>query len=481
MQKKKLDQKSRRSFIKKTSTAMAGFYIVPRHVLGGVGYTPPSDKLNLAVIGAGGKGKSDILRASGYNEKTGKTRENVVSLCDVDVKTAQDTFLMFPRVKKYEDYRIMLDEKHKDIDAVVISTPDHMHAPMAMASMALGKHVYVQKPLTHDVFEARQLTEAAEEYGVITQMGNQGSSSDDIARILEWMDAKVIGDVKRIHCWTNRPVWEQDMYRPTEKHDIPQTMNWDLWLGTAPYRPYHDSYAPFNWRGWWDFGTGALGDMACHILDPAIKALQLWNPTHVQAFAPLKKVNWGRVNSVESPPVASTIHYWFAESGDRPPVHLTWYDGGMMPPRPEELADDEPMGDWNGGLIFEGSEGKIMCGCYADNPRLLPSSKMLDFKEPSPSITRIKDQNHQQNWIDAIKGKGKCTSSFDYAGPFTEVVLLGNLALRSLYTTEERMDGDKPYQAYTGEGLKLAWDAENMRITNYEPANQFVRREYRAF
>lgn len=475
-------QKGRRSFLKNTATAAAGFYIVPRHVLGGPGYTPPSDKLNLAIIGAGGKGESDIINASGYNELTKRTKENVVCMCDVDMVTANRTFLTFPKSKKYKDYRKMLDEQHKNLDAVIISTPDHMHAPMAMAAMALGKHVYVQKPLTHDVYEARQLTEAAEKYGVITQMGNQGSSSEDIRKIEEWIKAGTIGDVTQVHTWTNRPVWEQDLYRPTEVQTPPMTMDWNLWLGTAPHRPFHKSYAPFNWRGWWDFGTGALGDMACHIMDPAIRALDLKHPTHVQAYAPFKKRDWGRVHSTESAPVASIIHYSFPARGDMPPVQMSWYDGGLMPPRPVELADDESMGDWSGGVIFEGTKGKLMCGSYGDSPRLLPKSRMDEFTPPDPTLPRMTQDNHQRNWIETIKGNDTCTSSFDYAGPFTEVVLLGNLALRSLYTSEERTDdNNNKYQAFTGEGLKLAWDAENMRITNYEPANLFVKREYRDF
>ncbi len=468
----------RRDFIKKSSIGLAGVMIVPRHVLGGKGFVAPSDQINIATIGAGGKGYSDTLRASGLSDSSAAI-ENVVALCDVNFSIGARTFKTFPNAKTYWDFRRMLDENEKDIDAVIVSTPDHMHAVAAMAAMKMGKHVYVQKPLTHDVYEARMLTEAARKYGVVTQMGNQGSSSDDIRRITEWIDAGVIGDVTEVHCWTNRPVWEQALERPTQHMHVPSTLDWNLWLGTAPHRPYHDSYQPFNWRGWWDFGTGALGDMACHIMDPAVRALRLKYPTAVQAFAPFKKRNWARVNSLESPPVSTVVHYEFPKRGSMPPVKLTWYDGGMMPPRPEELADDEPMGNFDGGVLFVGTKGKLMCDCYAANPRLLPASKMADFTEPDPTIDRVKEDNHQRNWIAAIRGESKASSNFDYAGPFTEIVLMGNLAIRSLYSQEEKMDRGKKYMAYTGEGKKLRWDGENMRITNYEPANQFVKRTYR--
>ena len=409
----------------------------------------------------------------------GKAKEQVVALCDVDSKTAAKTFAMFPDAKQYKDYRIMLAEMDDEIDAVIVSTPDHMHAPIGMDAISRGKHVYIQKPLAHDVYEARMLTEAARKYNVVTQMGNQGSSSNDIRRICEWIDSGIIGDVTQVHAWTNRPVWEQAMYRPTEKIEVPDHVDWDLFLGSAPERPYHPTYHPFGWRGWWDFGTGALGDMACHVIDPAVRALKLKYPTHVQAFAPFKVKDWSRVNSFESPPLATIVHYDFAAREEMPGVRLSWYDGGMMPPRPAELMDDEPMGNWDGGVIFEGSQGKIMCDCYGANPRLLPLKRMKNFQEPEQTLVRVKDENHQQNWISAIRGEAKASSDFDYAGPLTEIVLMGNLAIRSLYAQEEREDRGKKYMAYTGTGIRLAWDGMAMNITNYEPANQFVKREYR--
>ncbi len=470
---------TRRDFLKKVSIAATGFTIVPRHVLGGSGYIAPSDQIRIATVGAGGKGHSDTWRAAGMKKARGKAKERIVALCDVDSKTSAKTFAMFPQAKQYKDYRKMLAEMDDEIDAVIVSTPDHMHAPVGMDAISRGKHVYIQKPLAHDVYEARMLTEAARKYDVVTQMGNQGSSSDDIRRICEWIDSGIIGDVTQVHAWTNRPVWEQAMYRPTEKMDVPSHIDWNLFLGSAPERPYHPTYHPFGWRGWWDLGTGALGDMACHIIDPAVRALKLKYPTHVQAFAPFKVKDWSRVNSFESPPLSTIVHYDFPARADMVSVRLTWYDGGMMPPRPSELMDDEPMGNWDGGVIFEGSQGKIMCDCYGANPRLLPLEKMKNFQEPKPTLVRVKDENHQQNWIAAIRGEAEASSGFDYAGPLTEIVLMGNLAIRSLYAQEERKDRGKKYMAYTGTGIRLAWDGEAMNITNYEPANQFVRREYR--
>ncbi|GLR15562.1 Gfo/Idh/MocA family protein [Portibacter lacus] len=469
---------SRRTFIKQSSLSVGGIMIVPRDILGGVGFTAANDRINLAAVGAGGKGHSDIRDAAGFNSLTNSSKENVVALCDVSSKEAKRSFEMFPKAARYQDYREMFAEMGDKIDAVTISTPDHMHAPPAMMAMKAGKHVYVQKPLTHDVYEARMLTEAANKYDIVSQMGNQGSSGDGVRIITEWIEADAIGEVKEVHCWTNRPVWEQGMKRPEGSISVPDYLNWDLWLGTAPKRPYHNGYQPFNWRGWWDFGTGALGDMACHVMDPAVRALKLKYPSAVQAFAPFKVVNWSRVDSLDSPPPASMVYYEFPERDGLPPVKLTWYDGGMMPPRPEELADDEPMGNNDGGVLFVGSKGKLMCDCYGANPRLLPKSRDEQFEAPTPTITRVKEKNHQRNWIAAIRGEAEASSDFDYAGPFSEIVLMGNLAIRSLYTQEEVSNNGKKHMAYTGVGRKLRWDGENMKILNYDPANQFVKREY---
>jgi len=458
---------TRRDFIKGSGLTAAGFFIVPRHVLGGNGFKAPSDTLNIAGIGVGGKGTSNLIAASKFDKETGKTVENIVALCDVDDVRAKESFENYPKAKRYRDFREML-EKQKDIDAVMVSTPDNTHAVAAMACMQLGKHVYVEKPLTHDVYEARMLTEAARKYKVATQMGNQGNSSDDIRLITEWIDAGVIGEVKEVDAWTNRPIWPQGVPLPTGKFDIPDTLSWDLWVGPAPYRDYHPEYLPFKWRGWWTFGTGALGDMACHIIDPVFMALRLGYPDTVQASAGKRytaESGWSSVPLGDSCPPSSKLAFTFPSRGNMPPVKLHWHDGGIRPDRPLELEDDQAMGDPGGGVIFHGTKGKLMCDVYARNPRLIPVMKMENFSPPAPTIHRIQE-SHQYSWVEACKGGRPASSNFDYAGPLTETILMGNLALRSL-----ELEG--------GADNILEWDGENMRITNYEPANQFVKRDYR--
>ena len=433
---------NRRDFLL-SSTAAAAFTIVPRHVLGGPGYTPPSEKLNIAGIGVGGKGGGDIGAVSS---------ENIVALCDVDEKQAGETFKKYPNAKKYKDFRKMLTEMDKQIDAVVVATPDHVHAAATMMAIEMGKHVYTEKPLTHSVYEARMLTEAARKYKVATQMGNQGHSSEGARLICEWIWDGAIGPVREVHAWTDRPGgrWAQGVDRPKETPPVPQTLAWDLWLGPAPERPYHPIYVPFKWRGWWDFGTGALGDMGCHIIDPAFWALKLGHPTSVQAISM-------PVNS-ETAPLASRVDYEFPARGDMPPVKLSWYDGELRPTNPEELEPGRRMGSANGGTLFVGDKGKLVCGCYGKNPRLIPETKMKEYERPPKTIPRVK--GHHQDWIEACKGGKPACSNFNYAGPLTEVVLLGNVAVRA--------------------GKKLYWDGPNMRVTNIPEANKYLRREYRA-
>src|SRR5579859_1665273 len=267
---------SRRDFLKNGLMAAAGLYIIPRHVLGGPGYTAPSDKLMIAGVGAGGKGESDIANFYGGG------RAEIAYLCDVDDRRAATSRGKFPKAKYYKDYREMLDKEHKHIDAVSVSTPDHMHAVIGMAAMQLGKHVYIQKPLAHDIYEVRMLTEAAPRYKVVTQMGNQGASGDGVRQLVDWYRAGVIGDVSEVFCFTNRPVWPQGIQWPTAKASVPSELDWNLWLGTAPYKEYVDNLVPFNWRGWWDYGTGALGDMGCHIIAPAFQVLELGYPTEAE-------------------------------------------------------------------------------------------------------------------------------------------------------------------------------------------------------
>lgn len=471
---KKKNKTTRRSFLASSTLSAAGFMIVPRHVLGGVNYIAPSDKLNIAGVGVGGRGYGILKNASVLNEETKTTTENVVAICDVDDVRAAKAYEHYPKAKKYKDFREMLDEMKGDIDAVMVGTPDHTHAVIAMAAMQEGKHVYVEKPLTHSVYEARMLTETAQKYKVATQMGNQGNSSNDIRRICEWIAAGEIGNVTEVQCWTNRPIWPQGKQPPTEKVAVPDTLAWDLWLGPAAYRDYHPDYLPFKWRGWWDFGTGALGDMACHIIDPAFKALKLGYPVSVEASASAMYVDDFKAGDMSSSfPSSSIINFEFPEREGMPVVKLTWMDGGLQPQRPVELKDDEMMGDWSGGVIFIGDKGKIMCGCYASNPKLLPSSKMEDFKEPAQTIERI-EEGHERSWVAACKGGKPASSNFDYAGPLTETVLMGNLAVKSFHLSHPEGGRNHVYGR-----KKLLWDGKNMKITNFDPANEFVKRKYR--
>ncbi len=469
---------SRRDFL---ALAAGSTLIVPRHVLGGPGYRAPSDRLNIAGVGVGGRGQQVLAGASGFDNETGSTVDNVVALCDVDDTRAAGSFERYSGAKRFRDYRVMLEEMGDSIDAVAVATPDHMHAVVAMAAMQLGKHVYVEKPLTHDIHEARALTEAARRYGVATQMGNQGNSGEGIRQVCEWIWAGVIGDVHEVHTWTNRPVWPQGLTRPNETPPVPESLDWDLWLGTAPKRPYHPAYLPFSWRGWWDFGTGALGDMACHIVDPVFKALKLGYPTSVEASASVFVENWRPIDNLESAPNSSIIRFEFPARGDMPPVRVNWYDGGLLPPRPDELGDDEQMGDGGGGCLFLGSDGKIMCETYGFNPTLLPTSAMEGFVPPPKELARVDGEMsaHQRVWVDACKGGPACSSSFDYSGPFTEMILIGNLALRTFMLPEVFQDAaGRNRSRYSGR-IKLKWDGDNMRVTNYDLANQFVERTYR--
>ena len=440
---------SRRKFIGGAMLASAGFMIAPSHVLGRGGFKPPSEKLNIAGIGIGGQGGHDLSQM---------TSENIVALCDVDAGHAGGIFRRYDGAKVYQDYRKMLEEQ-KDIDAVVIATPDHQHAIIAMAAMRSGKHVYCEKPLTHTVWEARQLTRAAREFKVATQMGNQGQASEETRRLSEFIMADAIGPLREVHIWTDRPsnglfdeYWPQGVDRPKDNPPAPKTLNWDLWLGPAPERPYNPIYLPFRWRGWWDFGTGALGDIGCHSFDPVFRALKLGHPISVEASST-------RVNK-ETYPLASMITYQFPARGEMPPVKLIWYDGGLRPPRPEELGPGEDMGA--NGHLFIGDKGKIL---NQRGYRLLPLKRAKEFGEPPQKLAR--SPGHYKEWIAACKGGEPGGSNFDWAGPLTEVVLLGNVALR-LQLREELTT------------KKLLWDGDNLRFTNSDTATQFLKPEYRS-
>ena len=421
--------------------------LVTRNTLGAEGRIPASEKLNIAAIGAGGRGADDI---------EGVKTENIVALCDVDRERAESMRKRFPKAKVYQDFRVMLD-REKGIDAVVVATPDHTHAVASMAAMQRGKHVYCEKPLTRTVYEARVLAKAASDAKVATQMGNQGMAFEGNRQIKEWIQADVIGPVREAHVWSDRPThrgkmplwWPQGIERPAETPPLPEHLDWDVWLGPAPWRPYHPAYVPFKWRGWWDFGSGGLGDMGIHNLAPVFSALKLGPPVSVHASStPVFK---------ESVPLASVVHYQFAARGDMPALKLHWYDGGLLPERPDELEDDRPL-DAEDGIIFVGDKGKILVrGWGGESPRLIPESKNRDFTPPPKTLPR--SIGHYEEWIQACKTGSSTESNFAFAGPLTEAVLLGSVAIRV--------------------GEELQWDSANMKISNAPEAEAFLHYKYR--
>jgi predicted dehydrogenase len=504
---------SRRKFVTDAGLAGAGLAIVPRSVLG-KGFAAPSDLLNVAVVGVGGQGRANMINLAS---------QNIVAMCDVDWDyagqaldrldadmasrrrrldaTTQNPILdalgkplpplsalerersmqqlngmqrlkteHLPRAKRYADYREML-EKEKGIDAVVIATPDHMHATIALAAMDLGKHVYVQKPLTWSVDEARRLSRRARETKLATQMGNQGHSWDDARKAVEYVWAGAIGEVREVHVWTNRPLgyWPQGVPRPEPlntaaalkwngpginarlagaiagSYPVPSTLHWDLFLGVAPFVEYHPIYHPFNWRGWTDWGVGAIGDMGAHLIDHSMWALDLGYPTTIETVStPFNGVCY---------PHATMTFYEFPARDGKPPVKLTWYDGGLLPPKPVELEGELNKG---GGALLVGSKGKLLHDTYGEKPRLLPQSLHDSFGTPAEKLPRIPNENHEMNWADAAKGTAETSCPFEYAAKLTEVMLLGVVALRA--------------------GKKITYDAANMRVTNDANANDYLRR-----
>lgn len=437
---------NRRNFLAGASVASAGFSIVPRFVLGGPGYTPPSEKLNIAGIGVGGKGRGDVQSVES---------ENIVALCDVDHKYASKTFEKYPKAKRYYDYREMLANE-KDLDAVMIATPDHTHAMIAMAAMKAGKHVFCQKPLAHNVHETRMLAKMAKDSGLVTQMGIQGHSTEGFNLICEWIADGAIGKIEKVDAWCSlayyppgQAFWCTTHYDiPKEKPPMPEGLNWDLWLGPAPERNYHPTYHPGRWRAWYDFGCGMMGDRGAHTLDPVFSALKLNQPETISATS-------SNLND-QTHPISSIVKYHFGRRGDLPPVKLTWYEG-IRVPRPEELEDGRKVPN-EGGVLFKGSKGTIMCGIYGDGPRIIPETKMRAYKRPPKTMRRIKTGHHIE-WISAIKEGRKANAGFEYSGPLTEFVLLGNIAKRTQ--------------------SKLYYDAENMKFTNNSDADQYLKREYR--
>jgi predicted dehydrogenase len=422
--------------------AFATVTIVPRHVLGGPGQTPPSGRLNVAGVGVGGMGTGDIRNVA--------QTENIVALCDVDQRALDRNAKLYPKAKRHTDFRRML-ETQKDIDAVMVATPDHNHAVVTMMAIKLGKHVHCQKPLTHSVYEARAIYDAAKASKVATQMGNQGQASEEARLICEMIWSGAVGTVREVHGGSNRypAISPRGIARPTETPEVPDYLNWDLWLGTAPARPYHPCYHPFAWRGWWDFGTGVLGDIGCHQFSAIFKALKLTHPTWVDACS--SNHQCPPEIAGETAPVASITRWSFPANGDRAPLTLTWWDGGLKPPRPEELEPGRKFaeGDW---LMVVGDKGKML------GHRLIPDSRAQQVGKPPRVLPR--SPGHYKEWIDACKGGPAAGSNFvDHAAHLAEVVLLGNIAIR----TKE----------------KLYWDAQQLKFTNSDAANRLVHPPYR--
>jgi predicted dehydrogenase len=442
----------RRFFKTAAAAAAAAITIVPSRVLGQVqtGQVPPSEKLYIAGIGVGGQGGGDI------GEMSTHPHAQIVALCDIDWKKAAAQFKKFDKSGKFKDYRVLLDRFAKSFDAVMVATPDHMHAPISLAAMRAGKHVYVEKPMAHSIEEARLMTGVAKATGVVTQMGNNGHANDSLRETREWLDAGAIGKVKEIHCWTDRPGkpghpwWPQPAKPvPNPTPPIPETLDWDLFLGCAPVRPYNPNIHPHDWRAYFDFGTGALGDMAIHNMDPAFYCLDLGAPTGAYAeTTPL---------GPDSYPAQQTITYEFAARGDRPAVNLIWHDGGRMPPDLEDLKGQYTLPD--NGILFVGEKGTMVCDGWAGKARLFPGERRKEFQPPPKTLPRSK--GHRFEWIEAaIAGKPEQSmAGFWYSGPYTEALLVGNLAVR----LQKRID----------------WDSQNMKATNAPEADPLIRKTYR--
>jgi predicted dehydrogenase len=436
---------SRREFLGGAAAAAATFLVVPRHVLAQSGTAAPGEKLNIAGIGAGGMGGGDINAVSGGN--------NIVALCDVDLRRAS-AIKKFPDAKVYRDFRKMFDEMEKNIDAVVVGTPDHTHAVAAMAAIKRGKHVYCEKPLAHSVGEVRALMKAAQEHNVVTQLGNQGHSTDSIRLFCEWIWDGAIGNVRQIHCGCSAVNSGIDaLPRLKEQHNVPAELEWDLWLGPAQERPYHPAYLPGSWRGWVPFGNGTLGDWVCHVVDPVFWALDLGAPKTIVAQAK----NYDPKTQGDAYPKGDIITFEFPAKEKRGPVTLVWYSGTERIPRPEDLEPDRKPVDT--GAVVYGDKGTIMYGSHgAGGVRIIPEEKMKAYKLPAKTIPRAKE--HHADWLRAIREGKKAGSDFSYGGPLTELAMVGVIALKM-------------------PGKKLEWDAKAMKFTNCPEANQFVDPPYR--
>jgi predicted dehydrogenase len=439
---------TRRHFLGASAAAAAGAWGAGR-LLGQSVPSGPSanEKINVAFIGVGGKGADNLGNLSSNK------RVNVVALCDVDGRTLGGAAQKHPSAKQYRDYRKLLDDA-RDFDAAVVTVPDHHHAFAAIMAMRLGKHVYCEKPLTHSVYEARLMRQTAAEKRVATQMGNSGHAGRGVRAVVEAVQAGVIGNVTEAHAWTNRPIWPQGIPRPAGSDPVPPHLDWDMWLGPAPERPFKGPrvYHDFVWRGWWDFGTGALGDMGCHIIDSIFWGCELGAPTSVEA-------DFDSPHNDETAPNWSVVRYTFAGRNGKP-IKVTWHDGGKLPPA--ELHDGIIKRDERGrvnldnGVLIVGDKGRLLSDRRAAY-RLLPEKDFTDFKPPPRTLPE--SPGHYEEWLNAIKGGPAAMSNFDYASRLTEMVLLGNVAIRA--------------------GKKIEWDAEKMRVANAPEANRFVKREYR--
>jgi predicted dehydrogenase len=437
---------SRRKFLQKGGVAALGLTVIPNIAMGKSfsGRTAPSDKLNIAAVGVGGMGFANLKAVES---------ENIVGLADVDWKYSDRVFKYFPKAKPYYDFRKMYDEIGKSMDAVIVATADHTHAVIAATAMSMGKHVFVQKPLTHSVYESRLLTKLSKKYKVATQMGNQGASGEGVRRICAWIWAGEIGEIKKVECYTNRPIWPQGLSRPEKVEKVPSHLNWDLFLGPAPLRPYNSIYTPWNWRGWWDFGTGALGDMACHIIQPAAEALKLKYPIQVQGSS--------TTLLSECAPNAEVVRYVFPARENlpkvaMPEVEVIWYDGGLLPERPQGLPVGKDLDMSGGGVIFHGTKDTLICGCYGVDPYLLSGRK-----PSSPEALREVTLSHEMDWVRACKENASSriepASDFSKAGPLNEMVVMGVLGVR-----------------LQGLNQVLEWDGEKMEFTNI-PENATIR------
>lgn len=436
---------SRRSFLstaaKGSAAALAAPLIVPRNVLGGPGHQAPSDTVNVAAVGIGGIGEANLNNLA--------DSANVVALADVDHNYAAEVFDTYPDAETYYDYRRMFDEMGQEIDGVIVATPDHTHAKITSDAMRRGFHVYTQKPLTWSIAEARHLARLARETDVVTQMGNQGHSSDDARLINEYIRSGALGEIQKVHVWTNRPIWPQGVALPESVQRVPDKLNWDLFLGPAEEEAYHEDFHPFTWRGWVDWGTGALGDMGAHLVDHPYWALELEAPTTIQTRStPFNGESW---------PNATTTYFEFPERNDRSAVEMIWYDGGMRPPRPDAIPEEETLTP-GGGALFVGDDGYLVHETYGSNPQIFPVEKAEQTDEPPRQFDRVEAESHEMNWIQAIKGQAEATSQFEYAAGLTETMLLGLVSLRA---------GNK----------KIHWDHDAGEVTNVPEANQYLARQ----